>query len=899
MIAFQSRLLASAPVRLSLGPVGAEAAGAAQNARFSPDGTRMVFESLAALAPADQNGSWDLYERELATGRVTLISANRWGEGGSGGSLNARYGAGGRIVFDSAAYNLAGYDEDANGARDVFVRAGDGTIARVSVSAAGVAGNADSVAPILSPDGRLVLFESLATNLVPGDTNGARDLFVKDLVTGELTRVSVGAAGQQAAGQSGGGSFSPDGTKILFESNASNLVPGDTNAAYDVFLKDLASGTVTRVSTGASGEQGNGHSLRASFTPDGRGVVFESTASNLVPGDRNATRDVFLKDLATGAVTRLSVGAGGEELNGASQNAMVAGGRVIFESTATNAVPGDANARRDVFVRDLASGVVVRVSVGPGGVEGNGDSLNGRLSPDGTAVVFDSFSSNLVPGDTNGQRDVFMVQLQAEAADTSGRYTDHGPATMGRIGFTSLDGSPVARVWADAPAGAVGSLIATVVSAPAGAGAGEVAWSFLPGPGVTRLAEGETRTERYQLTIEDRSGARATTPISVTVVGANDAPTARDDRVLLAGPGRSMDLAPLALANDRDPDDGDAIHVVAAGGARYGTVELNAQTGALHYTPAGLAAQLTPGSMWSDRISYTIADRSGATASAWIDVTLVAAPGGPSEPPPINQRAEVPTNTRLIGGAGSDVLIGGPGHDMIDGGAGEDRMAGGPGNDIYVVDRLGDSVVELDGEGWDTIRTALTSYRLPANVEELAYSGTNPSVGFEGAGNELGNRLTGGPGPDRLYGFGGNDYLIGGGGSDQLDGGPGDDWLDGGPGADRLRGGPGADTFVLRKGEGDGDTIEDFRRAEGDRILLTGWGADTRVAYDAASRTLTITDPADGARERVTLLGDAPDGVILLGTLDSVSAVANMAPLGGGPAQTHAIFGDALSAPIW
>jgi Ca2+-binding RTX toxin-like protein len=899
MIAFQSRLLASAPVRLSVGQAGAEVAGASQNARFSPDGTRVLFEALGPFSAIDQNGTWDLYEATVVGGTVTLVSATAAGEPGSGASLNGRYGSGGRIVFDSAAYNLAGYDQDANGARDVFVREADGTITRVSVSAAGVAGNADSVAPVLSLDGGRVLFESLASNLVPGDTNGARDLFVKNLVTGELTRISVGSAGQQAAGQSGGGSFSPDGTRVLFESNASNLVPGDTNASYDVFLKDLTTGAVTRVSTGPNGEQANGHSLRASFTPDGRGVIFESTASNLVPGDRNGARDVFLKDLTTGAVTRLSVGPNGEELNGSSQNAMISGGRVVFESTATNAVPGDTNGRRDVFVRDLASGDVVRVSVGARGAEGNGDSLNGRLSPDGSAVVFDSFASNLVPGDTNGQRDVFLVQLQTAPVESSARYVDKGAALTARIGFASLDGSPVARVWADAPAGALGSVSASVTAAPASAGPGEIAWTFVPGPGVTRLAEGETRTEQYQLTIEDRSGARSTMPLAVTIVGVNDPPVAVNDRVRLEGSGRSFDLAPLALANDRDPDNGDTIRIVSVGQAQWGRVAFDPVAGTLFYTPTGEAAQLSMGSTYVDRVPYTIADRGGLTASATIEVTIVPAPPSGLSAAPTSQKAEAPANTRLLGGDGNDVLIGGPGNDYLDGGRGEDWMAGGPGNDTYVVDRLGDIVVELDNEGWDTVRTALTSYRLPANVEELVYTGTSRFAGFEGSGNALGNRITGGPGPDKLYGFGGNDYLIGGEGNDLLDGGEGDDWLDGGPGADTLRGGRGADTFVLRKGEANGDVIEDFSRADGDRILLAGWGPGTRFDYDPATHTATIFDPADGARERVTVLGDPPTRLVHIGSLDPVSAVATFAPLDGGPIQTVAIFGDALPVPIW
>jgi hypothetical protein len=201
-----------------------------------------------------------------------------------------------------------------------------------------------------------VAFTSTALNLVPGDTNFAWDVFVHDLQTGATTRVSVDSSGAEGDGLSMIPSISSDGRYVAFTSLATNLVPGDTNAAYDVFVHDRQTGATTRVSVDSAGVQGDGDSGWAdlSLSADGRFVAFESLAANLVPGDTNGVKDVFLHDLQTGATTRLSVdsnaGQGDAESRACSISA--SGRYVAFQSEATNLVPGDANALRDVFLRD-------------------------------------------------------------------------------------------------------------------------------------------------------------------------------------------------------------------------------------------------------------------------------------------------------------------------------------------------------------------------------------------------------------------------------------------------------------------------------------------------------------------------------------------------------------------
>jgi Tol biopolymer transport system component len=190
--------------------------------------------------------------------------------------------------------------DDTNGVRDVFVRdRRTGTTERVSVSSAGAQANGASAGAWLSGDGRFVVFESDATDLVQGDTNGARDVFVRDRRAGTTTRVSLGRGGAQANGASSRGgrgrAITQDGRYVTFESGASNLVAGDTNGTYDVFVRDLARGVTARVSLTQGGGQADGSSGRPALSGDGRVVVFESYARNLVPRDENLLSDVFAR----------------------------------------------------------------------------------------------------------------------------------------------------------------------------------------------------------------------------------------------------------------------------------------------------------------------------------------------------------------------------------------------------------------------------------------------------------------------------------------------------------------------------------------------------------------------------------------------------------------------------
>jgi hypothetical protein len=236
-----------------------------------------------------------------------------------------------------------------------------------------------------------------------------------------LTRVSVNAAGKAGNGTSGVSAVSTDGRFVAFESTAANLVPGDTNGVSDVFVKDRQTGTIERVSVSRTGKQATraSHLTNAAISYNGRYVVFESAAPNLVPGDTNQVSDIFIRDRVAKTTKRVSVDAAGKAANGRSFNATInsSGIYVIYASAATNLVTGDTNGVTDVFVTRVGSRTTWRLSVGPGGVQGNGDSTFGVTDWKGAYFYFESRASNLVSGDTNGKADAFMYNIISHTVD--------------------------------------------------------------------------------------------------------------------------------------------------------------------------------------------------------------------------------------------------------------------------------------------------------------------------------------------------------------------------------------------------------------------------------------------------------------------------------------------------
>ncbi len=347
---------------------------------------------------------------------IELVSLAHDGAAGNNHSFAPAISADGRYVaFVSAADNLV--PDDNNNQVDVFVydRVNE-TIERVSVGTGGFEANERSVRPSISADGRYVVFESLASNLSASENNATWDVFLHDRLLNTTEQISVDSAEVGGNQQSGDASVTSDGRYVVFTSSSTNLVGGDGNAVADVFVRDRVDGVTIRISEDTSGLDADGPSSSPFITSNGQWVVFTSLASDLVDDDTNGEGDIFRYEMATGVIDRVSVPAGGGESSRASNNASISedGRYIAFESFSTDFVAGDADGIIDVFVKDMVSGAVERISRNTSGVEGNGNSTNARISGDGNTVVFESFANDLVANDTNFAPDVFAFQRDTQ-----------------------------------------------------------------------------------------------------------------------------------------------------------------------------------------------------------------------------------------------------------------------------------------------------------------------------------------------------------------------------------------------------------------------------------------------------------------------------------------------------
>jgi len=396
---------------VSVASDGTQGNGNSLYPHISADGRYVAFESDASnLVPSDTNVAMDIFVHDRQTGQTSRVSVASDGTQANYSSLWNDISADGRYVtFGSLASNLV--PGDTNGEFDVFVHDRQtGTTSRVSVASNGTQGNSDSLLAAISADGRYVAFFSEANNLVPGDTNGAWDVFVHDRQTGQTSLVSVASDGTQGNGSSHAFAISADGRYVAFHSWASNLVIGDTNDITDVFVHDRQTRQTSRVSVASDGTQGNDSSGRAAISADGRYVAFNSGASNLVPGDTNGADDDFVHDRQTGQTNRVSVASDGTQGNGSSAMPTISayGRYVAFDSHASNLVSSDTDDEFDVFVHDRQTGQTSHVSVASDGTQGNGGSEWPAISADGRYVAFTSEANNLVPNDINDKNDIFV-----------------------------------------------------------------------------------------------------------------------------------------------------------------------------------------------------------------------------------------------------------------------------------------------------------------------------------------------------------------------------------------------------------------------------------------------------------------------------------------------------------
>ena len=434
-----------------------------------------------------------------AAGDITLVSKNSSGEQGNEYSEAWSISADGRYVaFDGIASNLDSRCD--NGHWHVYVHDKQlGKTRCVSISSAGVQGNDDSFLPTLSGDGRYVAFQSYASNLVEDDTNGNEDIFIHDIQTGETIRISVrgentqmidghssdpyiSASGAYVAfvstseklveddsnnlkdifvrdlreaeticitctigtkvsnGISDQPSMSANGQLVVFQSYASNLVSGDFNTKQDVFVHDISKGKTALVSLATSSEQGNGNSYFGFISNDGRYVTFSSLSDNLVDGDLNEVRDIFVRDLIEKTTTRVSISSDQEEADDHSHwSSISSDGRfVAFASAATNLDPVDNDEMSDIFLHDRVTGETTLISLALDGRSGNGHSWWPKISADGCFVAFSSEADDLVPDDQHGFQDAFVWSNSACGPPT---ITSNGSTTftIGSMGSFNVE----------------------------------------------------------------------------------------------------------------------------------------------------------------------------------------------------------------------------------------------------------------------------------------------------------------------------------------------------------------------------------------------------------------------------------------------------------------------------
>jgi Tol biopolymer transport system component len=387
-----------------------------------------VLSNASDLVTKDGNGSTDVFVRDLTMGSTSLVSVNWVGTGsGNAASGPSAYPVLSRdgpfVAFTSDASDLVA--NDANATRDVFLRDLEtSTTELVSINAATTgSGNGGSglLTLAMSDDGRFLAFMSSASDLVTTDSNGEGDVFVRDRLVGSTALVSVNAAGTDGGdGFSYGPSMSADGTRIVFASEAGNLVLADTNAnaCRDLFVRDLTSGTTSLVTENNSTPGCIGGTFAPPFdyglSAAGRFIVFVSGNDGLVPNDANASTDVFVRDLAASTTQLISINRNGTGSgNGDSFNpSFSADGRfVAFISSAEDLVPNDTNGATDVFLRDLVGETTSLISVNAmGKTSGDGSSgvFPARINGEGRFVAFSSFASDLVAADDNGHLDVFV-----------------------------------------------------------------------------------------------------------------------------------------------------------------------------------------------------------------------------------------------------------------------------------------------------------------------------------------------------------------------------------------------------------------------------------------------------------------------------------------------------------
>lgn len=450
---------------------------------ISADGRFAAFDSAATNLIEGGNLSTNIFVHDRQTGVTEIVSVSSRGRQGEGLSSSPDLSADGRFVtFDSDAENLA---RDRNGITDVFRHDRQtGETILVSVTSEEQQGSASSHAPAISADGNFIVFHANSA-LVPEDTNNNTDVYIRDVQAGTTALVSVATDGTAGNNTSFIQDLSADGRVVVFVSDATNLIPNDVvDNQPNVYVRDLVAGTTELVSVGSDGTRANvGFFDSPSISADGRYVAF-STFDSLVPADTSAfTLDIYLRDRVAGTTELISVNSDEMPGDGRSEAPSVsADGRyVAFQSDSANfATESTPFPDEDIFVRDRVAGTTVRVSESSAGEEGNARSIGDAISGDGQVIVFGSEASNLVPNDTNFAKDIFvhderpaadLAVTKTDSADPVSKggtltytivVTNQGPATATAVQLTDVLSTSVRFVSVASTAGSCSELDGTV-----------------------------------------------------------------------------------------------------------------------------------------------------------------------------------------------------------------------------------------------------------------------------------------------------------------------------------------------------------------------------------------------------------------------------------------------------
>lgn len=771
---------------------------------LSQDGNTLVFSTTAknyGIVGKDIYFS-QVYAKNLTTGEIKLVSSDSNGNmyNDAGFSIGLVYphsvSANGNLVaFVSKSSNLT---NNPNGHNHVYIKnLTTGKLTLISKNEQGEHANAHSQAVKISADGKKVVFLSNANNLVDNDSNNSQDLFIKDLATGKIERVNTNTDGIQGNASVSQFALSADGSKVVFSSKASNLVAGDTNGVEDIFVKDLTTGKITRVSTNANGEQANGESYRLDITPDGTKVVFESEASNLTKNG-NSTSSIYLKDLTTGEVAQVS-----SDKMSVTPTISADGSRIAFSSM----VRGENGYEWNVYVKDMATGETTLVSRT---LEGNASSAysgGAVISASGKQVFFTSDDSKLVSNDTNNTTEIFKAELNSNDQDT----------VISSINFT-LPKNVENLTLAGNAITAKGNDLANYIY-------GNEKNNVLEGKKGNDYLNGQGGNDTYIFSKGDGRDVyldeRGNNSIVFTDVKSTD------DWKLVGGKKGSISF---------EYGDGDAINMV------YFASQANARPATFKF---------------SDGVVYT-ADELLQKAGKIVFTDTEA--GG-------NYIIGSKYNDTLKGLDGNDILIGQKGNDRLEGGEGDDtyQFSKGDGYDVYV-DHSGNNVIKFtDVKSTEIHLSEFTNGNLfleygknsgitiPKffNNEVTGYRPTRfefsdgvvlsasdmMSLGKTVYGDEQNQTLNGTQKSDVLLGYGGDDHLFGLNGSDALDGGKGND---------TMAGGTGTDAYVFDIGDGHDTVIDD----EGFILLRKVKSTDIKTSFDNNDLILSY-----GNNDTITIKG--------------------------------------------